>query len=340
MRMHVAKGMAGLALAVILVAVAPAAERALLHDMYVCANLSGQGHFMGGRRPVLSGLQVSSDRENFQHVGPTHIRFFSVFADPRRTDTIFGTALDGVLRSRDGGRTWRIMTDWRMTEPHVAVFDPNAPDHIYAGLPDGIGVSHDRGQTWVRMNEGIRRSFTHGLAVDRSKAGRVLAGTELGIYLTEDGARTWRLVLPTAKVTYDIQQSPGDARVFLAVTSSDGAFRTDDGGLTWQALAGVPKNRTLHNCDFDASDPRRLIIGGWGAGVLVSEDGGQSWADRSAGLPSRDVNQVSADPDRPGRIYAAPHLAPLYVSDDLGRTWRPLAFEKAIIYYIAFLPRP
>jgi photosystem II stability/assembly factor-like uncharacterized protein len=309
------------------------------HDMYVCATLSGQSQFMGAKAPVRSGLQRSADRRNFEHVGPSHIRLFSITRDPEHADTLFVAALDGVLRSRDRGQTWRIMTDWRMTEPHVVAFDPSHPEHLYAGLPDGIARSEDRGQTWRRSNEGIRRSYTHGLAVDRTQAGRVLAGTELGIYLTEDGARTWRLVQATAKVTYDIRQSPADPRVFFAVTSCDGAFSSGDGGRTWTPGPGISREHTLHNADFDRRDAARMALAGWGCGVQVSTDGGRSWTDRSAGLPSRNIARVSSDPDIPGRLYAAPHLAPLHVSDDWGQSWRPLAFDKAIVYDIVFLPR-
>jgi len=320
---------------------ATAATRAAdyAHDMYVCANISGQGQVMGGRAVIASGLQRSRDRVSFEHLGPPHIRLFSVTRDPHDAGTLFVALLDGVLRLRHDGSARRTMTDWRMTEPHVIAFDPNAPEHLYIGLPDGIGVSHNRGQSWRRANEGIRRAYTHALTIDRTSAGRVLAGTELGIYLTEDGAKTWRLVQPTTKVTYDIRQSPAQPAAFLAVTSSDGAWWSDDAGRTWRAIAGVPTKHTLHNCDFDRSDAQRMLIGGWGAGVRVSEDGGRTWSDRSAGLPSRDINRVSADPDIPARIYAAPHLAPLHVSDDFGRTWRPLTFEKAIVYDIVFLAR-
>ena len=309
------------------------------HDLYFCVNLSGQGQVMGGKVSVASGLYRSNNRTDFEHVGFNHFRTFAATYDPREPTTLFVSVLDGVLRGRDGGKTWRRMTGWEMTEPKAIHFDLNVPDHIYAGLPDGIAVSRDRGGTWTRMNEGIRRAYTHALVVDRSRAGRVIAGTELGIYLTEDGARTWRLVQPTRKVTYDLRQSPHEVRDFLAVTSADGAFRSADGGTTWQSIATVPKQHTLHFGDFDPHDPRRLVICGWEAGVLVSEDAGRTWQDRSAGLPNRQVWCVAADPDLPGRLYAAPYLKPVYASDDFGRTWRPLCFEKAIVYNFMFAPR-
>lgn len=308
-------------------------------EMYFCVNLSGQGQVLGSKATVPSGLYRSVDREKFEHIGFNHFRTFGVAADPRDPDAIFATVLDGVLRSLDRGKTWKRVTGWDLTEPKGIAFDLNAPNHIYVALPDGIAVSHDRGDTWQRMHQGIRRAYTHPIIVDRTKAGRVLAGTELGIYLSEDGARTWKLVQATAKVTYDLQQSPHDPRVFMAATSADGAFRSEDGGRTWRRIAGIPSQHTLHYADFDAHDPLRLVVCGWAAGVQVSEDGGRTWTDRTAGLPHRDIWCAATDPDVPGRIYAAPHQQPVYVSDDFGRTWRPLTFEKALVYYIAFLPR-
>jgi hypothetical protein len=324
---------------VLLLAIAPVGAAEYRHDLYFCVNLSGQGQVMGSQTPVASGLYRSSDRQNFEHIGFNHFRTFAMTHDPRDPRALYVSVLDGVLRTPDRGRTWKRITGWEITEPKEIAFDPNAPDRIYAGLPDGIAVSPDRGRTWQRMNEGIKRSYTHSLAIDRTQAGRVLAGTELGIYLTEDAARTWRKVLPTAKVTYDIRQSPHDPRVFLAATSADGAFRSDDGGRTWQRLPGISSERTLHYAHFDFADPKRLVICGWDAGVLVSEDNGQTWKDRTAGLPNRQIWCVSPDPDVPNRLYAAPFLTPVHVSDDFGQTWRTLCFDKAIVYNLKFVPR-
>jgi hypothetical protein len=312
----------------------------LKHDMYVCATLSGQGQVMGGAKiPIPSGLYRSSDREKFEHVGFSHIRVFSVTHDIRDPNTLFLSTLDGVVRGEQQGRRWRIMTRWDMTEPKGIAFDPNAPDHLFVGLPDGVAFSPDRGRTWERRHAGIARGYTHPVTVDRTRAGRVLIGTEKGIYLTEDEARTWRRVLPTEKTVYDIKQSPHDPKEFLAVTSSDGAFRSLDGGLAWQRIAGVATDKTLHNCDLDVRDRKRLVIAGWGLGVLVSEDQGRTWQDRSAGLPSRELWRACLDPDIPGRMYAVPHLKPMHVSDDYGQTWRPLAFEQTIAFDIVFVPR-
>jgi photosystem II stability/assembly factor-like uncharacterized protein len=322
---------------VFFVAESRAAE--LKHDLYVCVNLSGQGSVMGRSGPVLSGLYRSEDRENFEHLGPHHIRTFSLAHDPGDPARLYVALLEGVLRTPDRGKTFRIVTSWDMTEAKSVSVDRNRPEHVYAGLPDGIAVSHDRGQTWKRMNDGIRRAYTESILVDRTKAGRVLAGTEKGIYLTEDGARTWRLVQATDKVTYSLRQSPHDPKVFFAVTSSEGAWRSTDGGTNWKRVAGVSGERTLHNGEFDPRNAQRLVYCGWGAGVQVSEDGGKTWLDRTAGLPKREVWKVAIDPDLPERLYAAPYLEPLFASDDFGRTWRKLQWEKATVFDLVFVPR-
>ncbi len=316
---------------------ASAAE--LKHDLYLSLMLSGQGAIMGGKAPAKSGYYRSSDRVTFEHVGFHHIRTFGVVADPLEKDGLYLSALNGVIHSSDRGQTWHILTDWRMTEPKGLAVDPHEPEHLYAGLPDGIAVSRNRGLIWQRMNDGITRGYTHTITVDRTKAGRVLAGTEKGIFLTDDGALTWRRVQATEDITYDLRQSPHDPKVFVAVTSKDGALRSDDGGLTWQPIVGVSKNHTLHLFNFDARDARRMAICGWEAGVLVTEDGGRTWTDRSAGLPNRQVWSVGIDPDLPNRLYAAPYLQPLFVSDDFGLTWKPLQFEKATVFNLMFVPR-
>lgn len=308
------------------------------HDLYMGVSMT-KGFVIGGKIQRISGLYRSRDRETVEHVGFNHPRQDTLASDPRDRDRLYTVGLNGVLSTRDGGQSWRILTGWDMTEPKDIALDPNAPDHLYIGLPDGVGVSRDRGRTWRRLNEGIRRSYTQTIVVDRTKAGRVLAGTELGIYLSEDAAASWRRVLETRATVNDIVQSPHDPRHFAAVTQRDGAWESRDGGVTWRRMTGVGDARTLHNVAFDANDRRRLAISSWHTGVLVSEDGGRTWEARNTGLPVTDVWRVAIDPDLPGRLYAGPHESAVHVSDDYGRTWRSHWFEGAIVWDFVFVPR-
>ncbi len=308
------------------------------HDLYFCASMSS-AFFIGSQVQRLNGLYRSTDRTEITHLGFNHPRVDAVAADPRDPKVLYIGALNGVLRSTDGGNSWRIMTSWDMTEAKGLAVDPHRPDRVVIALPDGIGVSEDRGETWERRQNGIRRAYTQTVGLDRSTAGRWLAATELGIYLTEDEGRQWRSVLATDATVTDLQQSPHDAKHWLASTQSNGVFASRDGGRTWQALRGVPAGQTLHNVYFDGEKRGRLVVCGWGVGVWVSEDDGRTWQDRTSNLPNPNVWRVAADPDHPGRLYASPHEAPVHRSDDFGRTWQPHWFEGATVWDFEFVPR-
>lgn len=316
----------------------PAADQPLAHELYFGARLT-KSFMIGGKTEKASGLFRSSDRVTIDRVGSANPKYEAILADPRDPNVLFTATLNGVQRSLDGGRTWRIMTSWDMTEPKSIALDPNAPDHLYIGLPDGIGVSRDRGQTWTRMNEGIKRRYTQVVLVDRTKAGHVFAGTELGLFISDDAAKSWRLAFATKETVNDIKQSPHNPREFLVVTQRNGAFHSADGGASWQRIAGLPTEHNLYNGDFDVADARRWLVCGWEIGVLLSEDAGATWTPRNTGLPNTQIWRVSFDPDVPGRLYAAPHMEPVCRSDDLGRTWRPVWLDGACVWNFNFLPR-
>ena len=308
------------------------------HDMYLCVSMAG-AFVIGSKVPRLNGVYRTTDRQEVVHVGFNHPRVDALAADPRDPSVLFLAGLNGVMRSNDGGQSWRIMTDWQMTEAKDIAIDPHQPDRVFIALPDGIGMSPDGGRTWSRRQEGIRRPYTQSLVLDRAVANRLIAGTELGVYLSEDGGESWHRVLATEATVTNVQQSPHDPQHLLAATQSNGGWESTDGGRTWQSLRSLPRGQTLHNIVFDPSTPRRLAAAGWGLGVSVSEDGGRTWHPRNTGLPNTNVWRVAADPDFPGRLYASPHQAPIHLSDDFGKTWRPHFFEAATVWDVTFVRR-
>jgi photosystem II stability/assembly factor-like uncharacterized protein len=310
------------------------------HDLYVAAAITN--NFVVGSKIVdLSGLFQRGPDDTYGHVGLNFPFIVSLAVDPRDARVLYAASINGVLCSTDGGKTWRIGTSWDMTEPKDVFIDPNAPDHVYLALPDGIAVSRDRGATWPRREQGLpeRGKYTQTIKVDRTRAGRVLAGCESGIYLTEDGADSWRRVFAASATVTDLRQSPHDARFWLATTQGDGALASRDGGLTWKKFDGVPSAEALYNVAFDATNPARFAIGSWSYGVLTTEDGGRTWNGRNLGLPEGHcVFRVGIDPDT-GRIYAAVFRDAVFASDDFGRTWRKDGLEGSLVYNFIFVPQ-
>ena len=310
------------------------------HDLYLCVQLNGDSRVMGAKDPNINGVYRRT-ADGFEHIGLNHPMLLSVSFDPRDANVFYAATLSGVLRTLDGGKNWRVTTDWDVTELKSVVVDPNAPDTVYAGVPDGFIVSHDRGFSWARSENGLpaRGKYTQIVSVDREHAGRVLIGCETGIYLTEDAAKSWRKVFAAAATVDDLQQSPVDPLVWISVTQGDGALKSKDGGLTWEKMPAVPADKALYNVAWDARDPRRLAIAGWSFGLLTSEDGGETWASRNAGLPEpARVWRTAIDPDD-GRLYVSVDQKALYVSDDFGRTWKVGGLPGSRVLSFTFVPR-
>ena len=319
---------------------AAAAVPAPAHDMLVCA-IVAQGYVVGSKLATDNGLFRRAADGSFRHFGINYPGIFSVAVDPRDSRVLYTAAINGCILTADGGRTWRIGTGWDITEPKEVRVDPFSPDRVFLALPDGIAVSPDRGRTWVRRENGLpeRGKYTQVIGMDRFREGRVLAGCESGIYLSEDGAALWRRVLRTQATVDDIEQAPRDPGLWIAATERDGVQVSRDGGLTWSRAAGVPGAEALYNVAFDPIHPGRIAVSSWTYGILVTEDGGRTWTNRNAGLPDEHrVYRVGIDPDS-GRLYAAVYDNALYLSDNFGRSWKHAGLDNSRICNIQFFPR-
>ena len=310
------------------------------YDFFICANVN-RNYVIGSTIVTTNGLfQHDEDANQWNHFGYNDTTISAVAFDPQDRNVIYTTTLNGIWRSLDGGKSWRMTNSWDMTEGRDVAVDPNTPSHVYLALPDGIAVSTDRGQTWQRREKGLpeRGKYTQTIEVDRTQANRVLAGCEKGIFLTNNAGKKWRQVLPTETTVNDLEQSPHHPNEWLAVTDTHGAWSSTDGGLSWAQIKGMPSDEAIYNVSFDPTNPSRLAVASWAYGVWTSEDGGTSWKACNAGLPENPrAWRVGVDPNT-GRLYASIFKETLYYSDDFGRTWHPDALAGSLVN--AFLSIP
>lgn len=311
------------------------------YDFFICANVN-RNYVIGSTIVTTNGLfQRDPATAEWRHFGYNDTTISAVAFDPRDHDIIYTTTLNGIWVSYDGGDTWKMTNSWDMTEGRDVAVDPHAPDTVYFALPDGIAVSTDRGQTWERRENGLpdRGKFTQTLAVDRTTAGRVLAGCEKGVFLTESAGGSWRQVLPADTQVNDVEQSPHDPDFWVAVTDTHGVWQSTDGGESWSRIAALPDQEAIYNVTFDPTDSRRIAIASWAYGVWTSEDGGVSWTERNAGLPDNPrAWRVGVDPNS-GRLYASIFQETLFFSDDFGRNWKPDALEGSSVNAFHSIPR-
>src|SRR5229473_3387529 len=77
-----------------------------------------------------------------------------------------GIELGGVMRSRDGGKTWIDHNPQAHSDAHQLLTHPLAPDRLYEAAGQGIARSDDRGDTWKRLADALDRHYAWAQAID------------------------------------------------------------------------------------------------------------------------------------------------------------------------------
>jgi len=126
-----------------------------------------------------------------------------------------GTDTGLVHLSRDGGRAWAAVTpaglgDWSKistieASPHDAATAYAAVDrHRLDDNGPHIFRTRDFGKTWSEVTSGIApNAYVHAVREDPQRQGLLVAGTELGVYVSLDAGDHWQsmqLNLPVAPV--------------------------------------------------------------------------------------------------------------------------------------------
>ena len=305
------------------------------YALYACGSNS-RDYVVGATLPP-SGIFVRAADGQWRHAGFNHPDITAFDYDPRDPSVVYAAAGNGLLRVAKNGEGWKILTGSDVTELLDVAVDYNWPGTIYFAHTAGIQVSHDSGATWHDASAGLRRKYTAALRVDMLHAGVLLAGTEQGIFRSEDGGKSWKLAGAAGIQVLHIAQSPHDACFWLASTEGGGLFASHDCGVTFESNGSLGVGRNLYDVAFDGA-ANRIAVAGWGVGVAVSADAGKTWQARNYGLPSTSVWSVAFDPALPGRLLAGVHEGGVYLSDDDGATWRWVGLAGSSIFRMKFVP--
>lgn len=284
-----------------------------------------------------SGLHHFERDTTWAHVGWNHPKVWAVAQDPANPNILFLACGNGALRSMDGGTSWRITTGWAPTEALDIFIDPNQPEEVYLATAFGIWRTTDRGDTWQEANAGLRETYTQTIAVDYTESGRVLAGTDGGLYISTDGARSWAPVGPTGVPILDLEQSPTHSERWLAATRDHGMLYSTDHGNTWQH---VVEQGTFHAIAIDPANDQHMAAVGWDTGVFITHDGGATWTSRQQGLPTPHFYEAVFDVSTPGRLWVATVEEGVFYSDDKGTTWTYAGMYGTLVFDLTFLKPP
>jgi photosystem II stability/assembly factor-like uncharacterized protein len=239
--------------------------------------------------------------------------------DPQEPATAYaGTQTAGLYKSIDEGKTWAAQSQG-LNNLDVRAIDL-AGGLIVAGTAQGVYYSNDGASSWHSL--GLDTLSIAAVAVlAKANAFMLFAGVDngtagAGYLLKSEGlGGSWSVVkgnFPSdaivAALAVASAASGGTDPPVLAGTSQ-GLFRSDDRGVTWSPLAGLPSS-DFNIAAFNPANPDQIYVGSDGdqgtGGVFRSLDRGASWSTFGAGLPTKPrITALALQPLNPAQVVAA-----------------------------------
>jgi photosystem II stability/assembly factor-like uncharacterized protein len=219
--------------------------------------------------------KTTDDGESFEPADEGMTDPFVIVLAMKPDDSQHLLAGDGlaptIYISRDGAGEWDatggILPDTTYMTDVVFSSDPDiayAAGHSDKG--DMVYRSQNAGATWAPAGPRLPVVFSlERLAVDPTDPEVVLAATLEGIYRSENAGASWEKMSddPGRAITFD----PTDSQI-VYVGSEEDVLRSSDGGDTWAVLdPGGLGRYLLGDLAIHPSEPRRILLGVYGAGV-------------------------------------------------------------------------
>ncbi|MGD9636414.1 MAG: WD40/YVTN/BNR-like repeat-containing protein [Pirellulales bacterium] len=313
-------------------------------------------------------LTSDGRRERWQVSGP-HFAGWEMYhlkgstVDPNR---IYASQTSGwfgqiIQRSDDGGKTWH---------------QPGTPAGAPTATPEGMPLGESNKFVYDTTPETGKPLTTHQwydgtqhpwefkrvwhLEPSLTDPDVVYAGVEdAALFRSTDGGRNWHELAALRGHGTGPQWSPGAGgmglhsilldrtnpdRIFIAISAA-GAFRTDDGGNSWQPInrglrsqyipdPDAEVGHCVHRIALHPSRPNVLFMQKhWD--VMRSDDAGANWHEISGDLPTDFGFPIDVHAHDPETIYVVPitsdslHYPPdgklrVYRSRTGGNDWEPL----------------
>lgn len=216
---------------------------------------------------------------------------------------------DGLLESRDGGRTWSAMAV-RDDAMSMALADDGS---IVIAGHDVFTASRDGGATWAGIPNDLPSLDIHGFTRDPADPARMWAYLAAGgLWASTDYGATWAQVR-TDNVMFPLAIRDGLSTTLLGLDPT-GLVQSLDGGRTWATLGTPP---TFPMTSLAATPDGRMLYAGAPDGLFRSDDGGRSW---SATSYSGSAFAAATTPD--GQTVAVVSQESVFFrSPDRGSTW-------------------
>jgi photosystem II stability/assembly factor-like uncharacterized protein len=247
----------------------------------------------------------------------------SITVDPATRTVYIASLGGGILKSKDGGQTFKAANQGlgSLVVASLAMAQ-NDPSLVYAGTGAGIYKTTNGGATWSATGSDL---LPLSLIIDPADPNILYAGFNGDLQKTTDGGDTW---VSSANgidnpFIFSLAIDPNNTSVVYAGTAGTGAFKSVDGGATWNPLN---VDTTVWSLYVDPTNSNVIYAGSNGNGVFKSTNAGASFV--RTGSPA--VGVVLALAKSGKRLYAGTATQGVSVSKDDGATWTNVGISDGL----------
>jgi photosystem II stability/assembly factor-like uncharacterized protein len=256
-----------------------------------------------------------------------------------------GAEQDGILLSRDGGRTWTGANPGLLDLTVMALAAPADFEQrglAFAATTSGLYRTRNGAESWrgVDLDWDDPTIQCLALSPDFAVDRLVLAGTEeVGLLVSDDAGRRWQDVPALAECSVNSIAFGASGQV--ATATDQGIALSADGGRSWR-IVGEEPGSAASVCIVPAGDTALILAGLPFGGVVRSADGGATWEPSNTGLYTSLVAGLSLSPAFAAdqTIYTTSAHTGIDASHDGGQTWTTHndGLKRANVYGLASVP--
>ena len=295
------------------------------------AVIAGGSTAPGQTNPGRGLIKISKDGKRATNMGYTNVSTFNAEIYPNNTRGLIYTANhNGFFVTKNNGKKWRVASDHKMTEVQEVVADIKNPAVVYAGTSYGLYKSTEYGENFKKLTD----RFVSALVTDATKSNRIYLGQEDGLYISGNGAASFKKVRKFNYYVNCIIQDSHDQNKIYVGSENNGIFISNNRGKTFTPCEGVAASDAVYSIVIDSRNPAILYAGTHENGVLISNDAGKSWTSYQARIEHcYAIYSIAINPDNAAVLYAGTTDG-VFTSNDSGKSWTPFALPGAHVQHI------
>jgi hypothetical protein len=171
----------------------------------------------------------------------------------------------GLIKSTDGGQTWQVVAT--ILDPpvdfHAMAVSKSNPNTIIGFDSGGRGIfkTTDAGKTWDKFD--YPGQYVTALVISPNDAKVIFAGTNDGVYQSNDGAASWTQINQYKGIGVMALAFDADGNLY-ASTEEFGLAKSSDLGKTWENINRPPDSLTTTSIVVD-SENKVIHVAGFAA---------------------------------------------------------------------------